>query len=93
MQKRARLAEDNEIYRYLLGYVHYYLKDYDRAIAELAKGNLADPFITYLLAMAYEAKGDVANAKQYYRRTLEINAHSLQNALVRPRARAKLSDG
>jgi tetratricopeptide (TPR) repeat protein len=91
MQKRGRLAEDNEIYRYLLGYVHHYLKDYDRAIAELAKGNLADPFITNLLAMAYDAKGDVTNARQYYRRTLEINAHSLPNAIARPYARARLA--
>ena len=91
MQKRARLSEDNEIYRYLLGYVSYYTKDYDRAIAELAKGNMGDPFITYLLGMAYEAKGDTTNARQYYRRTLEINAHSLPNAIARPHARAKLA--
>jgi tetratricopeptide (TPR) repeat protein len=91
MQRRGRATDDNEIYRYLLGYVSYYAKDYDRAIAELAKGNLNDPFITNLLAMAYEAKGDTTNARQYYRRTLEINAHSLPNALVRERARGKLS--
>ena len=41
--------------------------------------------------MAYEAKGDLANARQYYRRTLELNAHSLQNAFARPHARAKLA--
>lgn len=91
MQKRGKLADDNEIYRYLLGYVSYYTKDYDRAIAELAKGNLADPFIANLLAMSYEAKGDMNNARQYYRRTLEINAHSLPNAFARPYARAKLA--
>lgn len=91
MQRRARLSDDNESYRYLLGYVSYYTKDYDRAIAELAQGNLSDPFISVLLGMAYEAKGDITNARQYYRRTLEINAHNLQNALARPYARAKLS--
>ncbi len=90
MQRRGKAADDNEIYRYLLGYVSYYTKDYDRAIAELAKGNLADPFIANLLAMAYEGKGDMNNARQYYRRTLEINAHTLQNAFARPYARAKL---
>lgn len=91
MQKRGRAAEDNEIYRYLLGYVSYYLKDYDRAIAELARGNMGDPFITNMLAMAYDAKGEATNARQYYRRTLEINAHTLQNAIARPHARARLS--
>jgi Flp pilus assembly protein TadD len=91
MQRRGKLADDNEIYRYLLGYVGYYTKDYDRAIAELAKGNLADPFIANLLAMSYEAKGDLTNARQYYRRTLELNPHSLPNAFARPYARAKLA--
>jgi Flp pilus assembly protein TadD len=90
MQRRGKLADDNEIYRYLLGYVAYYLKDYDRAIGELAKGNLADPFMSNLLGMAYEAKGDMNNARQYYRRTLELNAHTLQNAIARPHARAKV---
>ena len=93
MQRRGRLADDNDIYRYLLGYVSYYIKDYDRAIVELAKGNLADPFITNLLAMAYEAKGDAPNARQYYRRTLEIHAHNTSNALARPYARVKLAGG
>lgn len=91
MQRRGKLADDNEIYRYLLGYVSYYAKDYDRAITELAKGNLADPFISNLLAMAYDAKGDATNARQYYRRTLELNAHTLQNAFARPHARARLA--
>jgi len=91
MQRRGKLADDNEIYRYLLGYVAYYTKDYDRAIGELAKGNLADPFIANLLAMAYEAKGDLTNARQYYRRTLELNPHTLSNAFARPYARAKLA--
>jgi tetratricopeptide (TPR) repeat protein len=91
MQRRGKLGDDNEIYRYLLGYVAYYTKDYDRAISELAKGNLGDPFIANLLAMAYDAKGDTANARQYYRRVMEINAHSLSNAFARPYARAKLA--
>jgi Flp pilus assembly protein TadD len=90
MQRRGKLADDNEIYRYLLGYISYYSKDYDRAIAELAKGNLNDPFMSNLLGMAYEAKGDLGNARQYYRRTLELNAHTLQNAFARPHARARL---
>jgi Flp pilus assembly protein TadD len=90
MQRRGKLADDSEIYRYLLGYVAFYQKDYDRAIGELAKGNLADPFMSNLLGMAYEAKGDMNNARQYYRRTLEINAHSLPNAFARPHARSKV---
>ena len=43
--------------------------------------------------MSYEAKGDQSNARQYYRRTLELNPHSLPNAFARPYARAKLATG
>ncbi len=87
MNTRGRLKDDDEIYRYLLGYVAYYAKDYDRAIAELVKGNLADPFVVTLVGMSYDAKGDVPNAQKYYRRALESNAHNLSNAFARPYAR------
>jgi Flp pilus assembly protein TadD len=93
MNRRAMLADDNEIYRYLAGYVAYYAKDHDRAIAELSKGNQADPFIVHLLAMAYEAKGDAASAQQQYRRTLELNTHSLNNAFSRPHALTRVKPG
>ena len=93
MQKRGKVSEDNEIYRWIAGYVAYYAKDYDHAIAELTQGNLADPFILNLIGMAYEAKGDTLNARQYYRRTLESNVHNLQSAIARPHARAKLAGG
>ena len=90
MNKRARLKDDDEIYRYLLGYVAYYTKDYDRAIAELVKGNLADPFVVTLVGMSYDAKGDAPNAQKYYRRALDSNAHNLSNAFARPFVRARL---
>jgi tetratricopeptide (TPR) repeat protein len=90
MQKRGKRPEDNELYRWVAGYVAYYAKDYDRAIAELTQGNLADPFILNMIGLAYEGKGDQANARQYFRRTLESNVHSLQAAIARPQARAKL---
>jgi len=90
MQKRGKLTEDNEVYRWVAGYVAYYAKDYDRAIAQLTQGNLADPFILNMIGMAYEAKGDLTNARQYYRRTIESNVHNLQAAIARPQARAKL---
>jgi tetratricopeptide (TPR) repeat protein len=90
MNKRARLKDDDEIYRYLLGYVAYYGKDYDRAIAELVKGNLADPFVVTLVGMSYDAKGDTPNAQKYYHRALEANAHNLSNAFARPFARVRV---
>jgi Flp pilus assembly protein TadD len=92
MAKRGRQDEDNAIYRWVAGYVAYYAKDYTRAISELAQGNLADPFILHMLGMAYEGQGNRANARQYYQRTIESNVHTLHNALVRPRARARLAE-
>ena len=93
MQQRGKLAEDNDIYHWIAGYVAYYGKDYDRAIGELTRGNLADPFILDLIGRAYEAKGDVTNARQYYRRAMESNVHNLQAAIARPHARARLAGG
>ncbi len=92
MAQRGRVDQDNAIYRWVAGYVAFYAKDYTRAIAELAQGNLADPFILHMLAMAYDAQGNTANARQYYQRTLESNVHTLNNALVRPKARARLAE-
>jgi len=91
MEKRGHVTEDNEIYRWLAGYIAYYAKDYDGAIAQLTQGNLADPFILNMIGMAYEAKSDMTNARSYYRRTLQSNVHNLQAAIARPHARAKLA--
>jgi tetratricopeptide (TPR) repeat protein len=93
MQRRNKVAEDTDIYRWVAGYVAYYAKEYDRAIAELSQGNLADPFILNLIAMSYEARGDPSSARQYYRRTLESNVHNLSAAVARPHARGRLAGG
>jgi hypothetical protein len=84
LAKRGKQAEDNELYRWVAGYVAYYGKDYDRAIAQLTQGNLDDPFILDMIGRSYEGKGDSENARQYYRRA------NLQSAIARPHARAKL---
>lgn len=91
MQRRGKEAEDGEIHRWLAGYVAYYAKEYDSAIGQLARGNLYDPFVLSMIARAYEGKHDYANARQYYRRTLESNVHNLQAAIARPHARARLA--
>ncbi|MGE3275852.1 MAG: tetratricopeptide repeat protein [Vicinamibacterales bacterium] len=92
MAERAKPDEDRAIRQYLAGYIAYYLKDYNRAIKELQKADLKDPFISNLLAMAYEGKGDRKNAQKYYKLTLESTAHSLQNAFARPIAQAKVTN-
>lgn len=91
MAKRNRRDEDNAIYRWVAGYVAFYAKDYARAVSELAQGNLNDPFILNMLGQAYEAQGNLANAREYYQRTVESNVHTLQNAIARPIAKARLA--
>lgn len=91
MKQRSRPTEDREIYRWVAGYVAFHAKDYDGALAHLAQGNLNDPFILDLIGRSYEAKGDVTNARQYYRRVMESNVYNLQSAIARPHARAKLT--
>jgi tetratricopeptide (TPR) repeat protein len=91
MKKRGRPDEDREIYRWVAGYVAYYAQDYDRAIAHLTQGALDDPFILNMIGRSYEAKGDVTNARQYYRRVMESNVYNLQSAIARPHARSKLA--
>lgn len=91
MKKRGRPAEDNGIHRWVAGYVAFYARDYDVALDHLTHGDLEDPFILDLIGKAYEAKGDQTNARQYYRRVMESNVYSLQSAIARPHARAKLS--
>jgi tetratricopeptide (TPR) repeat protein len=43
-----------------------------------------------LLGEAYEQSGDAAQAKDYYRKVLEINTHNPTNAFARPLAKKKL---
>lgn len=91
MKARDRIEDDRAIYQYLLGYVALYTKQYDRAIRELSKGSMEDPFITNLLGMAYEGKGDSDNARKYYEQTMTRMGHSIQNAYARPHARERLA--
>ncbi len=67
-------------YPYLAGYVDFYLKDYAGAIAELQQADARDPFIQVLLAQALEKSGQAASAREHYRKVLESNAHSPNNA-------------
>jgi Flp pilus assembly protein TadD len=77
---------------YLTGYVAFYSGDYQRAVAELQKGNQEDPFVLALLAQSFEKLGEAAKATEYYRKALESNAHNPTGAYARPLAKAKLAN-
>ena len=90
VDKGGANEEQRPTYQYLVGYIAFYAKRYDAAIAELAKADQRDPFILGLIAQAYAAKGDAAKAREFYEKVLESNAHTIQNAFSRPMARGKV---
>ncbi|MBA2304567.1 MAG: tetratricopeptide repeat protein [Acidobacteria bacterium] len=77
-------------YQYLLGYIALEAGDYDAAIAELEKANLADSFVLGLIARAYEKKGDAPKATDYYRKVMAATAHSINTAFAQQWARKYL---
>ena len=90
---KANNPDQMRFYPYLTGYVAFYGGDYKTAITELQKADQHDPLILVLLGQAYEKSGDAAQAKDYYRKVLEINVHNPTNAFARPLAKKKLQTG
>ena len=90
---KANNPEQARFYPYLTGYVAFYTADYKTAIAELQKADQHDPLILAVLGEAYEKSGDAAQAKAYYQKVLESNAHNPTNAFARPLAKKKLAGG
>lgn len=63
-------------------------KKYDAAIEALLQSNQLDPYNIYRLALAYQGKGDKANARKYFERTATFNGlNNLNYALIRTKAR------
>lgn len=90
---KANNPDQARFYPYLTGYVAFYTADYKAAIVELQKADLHDPLILALLGESYEKSGDAAQAKDYYRKVLEVNGHNPVNAFARPLAKKKLGGG
>jgi tetratricopeptide (TPR) repeat protein len=89
----ANNPDQMRFYPYLTGYVAFYTGNYTTAISELQKADQHDPLILALLGEAYEKSGDAAQAKNYYQKVLEVNAHNPTNAWARPLAKKKLAAG
>ncbi len=75
----------------LLGRIALAGKDYATAVAELGKANDQDPRVLHHLGAALEGKGDLAAAREAYRKAAEWNALALNFAFVRKPAAARLA--
>jgi tetratricopeptide (TPR) repeat protein len=75
----------------LAGLIAMAEKKYTVAVSELRKANSQDPRVAYNLAVALEAKGDHARAKEAYTRAANFNALGANFAFVRRKALDKLA--
>jgi len=90
---KANNPDQARFYPYLTGYVAFYAGDFKTAITELQKADQHDPLNLALLGEAYEKSGDAVQARDYYRKVLEVNSHSPTNAFARTLAKKKLAGG
>jgi tetratricopeptide (TPR) repeat protein len=77
-------------WHYLAGYLKLEAGDSAAAIEQLQKADPADPFVTLLLARAYERLGKKDDARAAYRRVLESNNNGIERALAWPEAKRRL---
>lgn len=68
-------------------------KNYDQAIAEFQQANQQNPYTLYRLALAYEGKGDMKNAKAFCTKAAHFNSlnNPLNYAFMRKKAEQKLT--
>jgi tetratricopeptide (TPR) repeat protein len=78
-------------YPYLLGYIAFHSKDYQRAIDELSKGDLEDVFVLGLIAHAHDRLGHREQAAEYYRKVLAAPSHTINAAFALPAAQKFLN--
>jgi tetratricopeptide (TPR) repeat protein len=71
----------------LAGRIALAQKDYDKAIAELQQANDQDPLNLYRISLAYQGKGDSAQAHEFAKKAAEFNSlPQLNYAFVRTKA-------
>jgi len=76
----------------LTGRIALAQKDYDKAIAELQQANLQNPQNLYFLGLAYQGKGNSAEAKEFCVKAAEFNSlPQLNYAFVRVKAQKAAS--
>jgi tetratricopeptide (TPR) repeat protein len=72
----------------LAGTVALKEKNFDQAISELGQANQQDPYVAYVLALAYEGNGDKGKATELFKQAAESNTlPTLNYALIRAKAK------
>jgi len=77
---------DIETYHALLGYIEFEKGEFDNAINEFKQADNENPHILYHIAVAYSQTGNNEEAAKYFDKIANWNEHSLEYALVRPKA-------
>ncbi|MEP7227872.1 MAG: tetratricopeptide repeat protein [Gemmatimonadales bacterium] len=63
-------------------------KNFDQAISELKQTNQQDPYVVYVLALAFQGKGDKTKAAELFKQSAEsYTLPTLNYALIRAKAR------
>jgi tetratricopeptide (TPR) repeat protein len=77
----------------LVGAIALAEKNYDQAIAHFQQANQQNPYTLYRLALAYEGKGDMKNAKAFCAKAARFNSlnNPLNYAFMRKKAEQKLA--
>jgi len=67
-------------------------KDYDKAIEELQNANQQNPYNLFRIAQAFEGKGDIVKAEEFYMKIVDFNPlNSLNHAFIRNKTVQKLT--
>jgi tetratricopeptide (TPR) repeat protein len=88
----AKNANQLKLAHELAGRIALEEKNYDTAISELGQANQQNPDVLYLLGLAYQGKGDAAQAKASFTKAAKFNSlPALNYALVRSKAEKALA--
>ena len=90
---KANNPDQMRFYPYLTGYVAFYAKITRRRSRNCRKPTSVTLSISSCWRRPMRKSGDAAQAKSYYRKVLELNAHNPANAFARPLAQKKRNSG
>jgi tetratricopeptide (TPR) repeat protein len=92
MLENIKNLDEVQNFHTMLGYHEIMKGDYDKALQYLGKGDPDYQPTMYYMAMAFEKKGDIAKAMEWYKKLLDKNINSLNLAFYLPRAKEKLKE-